>query len=175
MMMRDDHNAIADIPNIRPAELSDLDAIREIYNHAVTHSTATFDTSLRTPEEQLRWFSDHGPRHPIMVADVNGTVAGWASLSRWSPKAAYYISAETTFYVAEPFRGQGIGRALKAAIIEEAQQLGYHTLIARVTSESHASLHLNKCFGFVEVGVLKEIGRKFDRLLDVVILQKVLE
>jgi len=160
---------------IRLAQLGDLDAINEIYNAAIGDSTATFDTQEKTRVERQHWFDDHGPRFSILVAEVDGLVVGWASLSRWNQKPAYDISAETTFYVAVEFRGRGIGRALKAAIIEEARRHGFHSLIALVTAESEASLHLNKMFGFVEVGVLKEIGRKFDRLLDVVILQKVLD
>jgi phosphinothricin acetyltransferase len=160
---------------IRPAQVGDLDAINDIYNAAIRDSTATFDTQEKTCEERRRWFDDHGPRYPILVAEIDGQVVGWTSLTRWNQKPAYDISAETTFYVAAEHRGQGIGRALKAAIIEEARNHGFHSLIALVTSESQASLYLNKSFGFVEVGVLKEIGRKFERLLDVVILQKVLE
>ncbi len=160
---------------IRPAEIGDLDPINDIYNAAIRDSTATFDTQEKTRDERRRWFEDHGPRYPILVAEIDGRVVGWTSLSRWNQKPAYDISAETTFYVATEFRGQGIGRALKGAIIDEARRHGFHSLIALVTSESQASLHLNRNFGFVEVGVLKEIGRKFDRLLDVVILQKVLE
>ncbi len=160
---------------IRPAELADLDQITEIYNEAIRTSTATFDTEPKTREDRLAWFQNHGPRFPIIVADQEGDVIGWASLTRWSEKAAYDISAETTFYVKDGHRGQGVGRALKAAIIAEAQRLGFHSLLARVTAESKESLHLNKSFGFTEVGVLKEIGRKFDRLLDVHVLQKILE
>ncbi|WP_339909504.1 N-acetyltransferase family protein [Symmachiella dynata] len=162
------------MPVIRPAQQGDLNAINDIYNAAIRDSTATFDTDEKTLAERQQWFDDHGPRYPILVAEVDNDVVGWASLSHWNQKPAYDISAETTFYVAVEHRGQGIGRALKAAIIEEARHHGFHSLIALVTAESEASLHLNKMFGFVEVGVLKEIGRKFDRLLDVVILQKIL-
>jgi phosphinothricin acetyltransferase len=77
--------------------------------------------------------------------------------------------------VAGNFRGRGIGRQLKAAILNEATRLGFHSLIARITEESHASLHLNLAFGFRHVGTLKEVGRKFGRLLDVHILQKMLD
>lgn len=160
---------------IRPAEISDLEAINDIYNAAIRDTTATFDLQEKTREERLQWFAEHGPRYPVLVAEADGQVVGWTSLSRWNQKPAYDVSAETTFYVAADYRGQGIGRTLKAAIIEEARRHGFHSLVALVTSESRASLHLNKSFGFVEVGVLKEIGRKFDRLLDVVILQKVLD
>jgi len=164
------------MPNIRPAALADLPAITEIYNHAVLNSTATFDMEIRTQEAAGRWFDEHGSRYPILVAEAaEGEVVGWTSLSPWNKKPAYAISAETTFYVHRDHRNQGIGRALKAAIIEEATRLGLHSLIALVTTESEASLHLNHEFGFREVGVLKEVGRKFDRLLDVVILQKILD
>ncbi len=160
---------------IRPAHVDDLDQILEIYNEAICNSTATFDIEPKTSAWIESWFDSHGPRHPILVADTGEAVAGWASLTRWSQKSAYDISAETTFYVKEGCRGRGIGRALKGAIIDEGRRLGYHSLIARVTSESAESLHLNRSFGFKHVGVLKEIGRKFDRLLDVHILQLILD
>jgi L-amino acid N-acyltransferase len=159
---------------IRPAELSDLDAITEIYNDAILTTTATFDTEPKTGSEQIAWFQDHDARHPVLVAVLDGKVAGWASLSKWSGRCAYANTAETSFYVKAEHRGQGIGRKLKAAIIEEARQLKFHTLIARVAQGSKESLHLNESFGFVHVGTLKEVGRKFNKLLDVHIFQKML-
>jgi len=161
--------------NIRPAQLSDLDAITDIYNHAILTSTATFDIQPKTNKEQLAWFNAHGKNHPILVAEKNDVVVGWASLSELSDRPAYNISAETAFYIHEQHRGIGIGRKLKAAIIEKARQLGYHTLIARVAADSQASLHLNKSFGFHYVGVMKEVGKKFDKLIDVHILQLILD
>ncbi len=158
---------------IRPAELSDLESITEIYNEAIRTTTATFDTEPRSESEQLRWFESHGPRHPILVADLDGKVVGWAHLTKWSDRAAYSETAETSFYVKQEHRGQGIGRKLKQAIVEEGRRLGFHTLIARVAEGSKESLHLNEAFGFVHVGTLKEVGRKFGKLLDVHILQKV--
>jgi phosphinothricin acetyltransferase len=101
-------------------------------------------------------------------------VVGWASLARWSERRAYDDTAETTFYVHSAHRGRGIGRRLKEAIIAEALRLQFHTLIARVAQDSNESLHLNKSFGFEHVGTLREVGRKFGRLLDVHILQKML-
>jgi len=160
---------------IRPAELSDLDAITEIYNEAILNTTATFDTEPKTGSEQLSWFHDHDARHPVLVAVLDGNVAGWASLSKWSGRCAYADTAETSFYVKAEHRGQGIGRKLKAAIIEEARKLKFHTLIARVAQGSEESLHLNECFGFVHIGTLKEVGRKFNKLLDVNIFQKMLD
>ena len=163
------------VMTIRTAQIADLDAIAAIYNEAVRTSTATFDMEPKTREEQLAWFEAHGPLHPIVVADLDGQVVGWACLSPWSERQAYRETAETTFYVHEEHRGKGIGRALKGHIIEEARRLGFHSLIARVAEGSDASLHLNDRFGFQHVGVLKEVGCKFGKRLDVHILQKILD
>jgi phosphinothricin acetyltransferase len=160
---------------IRRAELADLEAITAIYNDAIANTTATFDTGPKTADEQLKWFQEHDVRHPILVAVLDGKVVGWASLSEWSCRCACADTAETSFYVEAGHRGQGIGRQLKHAIIEEARRLQFHTLIARVAEGSDASLHLNDRFGFVHVGTLKEVGRKFGKLLDVHILQKMLD
>ena len=159
---------------IRRAALSDLEAITEIYNQAIETTTATFDTEPKSTAERANWFHSHGERHPIIVAEVAGKVVGWACLTPWSDRRAYDDTAETSFYVKSEHRGQGIGRQLKAAIIEEARKLGFHSLIARVAEGSNESIHLNKSFGFTHVGTLKEVGRKFGRLLDVHIWQKML-
>jgi L-amino acid N-acyltransferase YncA len=161
--------------DIRIAELADLEAITEIYNEAILTTTATFDTEPKTTAERLAWFQAHDERHPILVAVDGGKVAGWSSLSKWSDRRAYDDTAETSFYVRSEFRGRGIGRKLKEATIEEARRLGFYTLIARVAEGSEESLHLNQSVGFVLVGTLKEVGRKFGRLLDVHILQKMLQ
>jgi phosphinothricin acetyltransferase len=160
---------------IRRAEMEDASAIAEIYNEAILTTTATFDTELKSVEDRARWLQEHDERHPVLVADVNGKVVGWASLTRWSDRRAYDDTAETSFYVHSTHRGQGIGRRLKDAIIEEARRLGYHTLIARIADGSRESIHLNERAGFVHVGTLKEVGRKFGRLLDVHIMQKMLD
>jgi L-amino acid N-acyltransferase YncA len=160
---------------IRRAELSDLETITEIYNEAIRTTTATFDTKPRSENEQLHWFESHGSEHPILVADLDGKVIGWAHLTKWSERGAYSETAETSFYVKQEHRGQGIGRRLKQAIVEEGRRLGFHTLIARVAEGSNASLHLNESLGFVHVGTLKEVGRKFGKFLDVHILQIVFD
>ncbi len=160
---------------IRKADLADLTAITAIYNDAILNTTATFDTEPKSAEEQLRWFREHGERYSILVAVLDGKVVGWASLNQWSDRCAYADTAETSFYVDTTHRGQGIGRQLKQAIIEEACRQRFHTLIARVAEGSDASIHLNESFGFVHVGTMKQVGRKFGKLLDVHILQKMLD
>ena len=159
---------------IRLADTSDAAAIADIYNEAIATTTATFDTEPKSTEERVRWLESHDERHPVLVAELNGTVMGWASLTRWSDRAAYNDTAETSFYVRSSHRGRGVGRKLQEALIIEAKRLGFHTLIARITAGSDESLHLHETTGFVHVGVLKEVGRKFGQLLDVHVLQRML-
>jgi phosphinothricin acetyltransferase len=156
---------------IRRAGLADVPAITEIYNEAILTTTATFDTEPKSIAERTAWFEAHDDRHPVLVAEMEGVVVGWSSLSRWSDRRAYDDTAETSFYVRAACRGCGIGRRLKKTMIDEARKLGFHTLIARVAEGSEASLHLNESIGFVRVGTLRQVGRKFGRLLDVHILQ----
>ena len=160
---------------VRKAGVGDIPAITDIYNEAILTSTATFDTETKSVEERAQWLQSHDERHPVLVAVVDGRVVGWASLTRWSDRRAYDDTAETSFYVHSTHRGRGIGRKLKDAIIEEARRLRYHTLIARVAEGSDESIYLNERAGFVHVRTLKEVGRKFDRLLDVHIMQKLLD
>lgn len=160
---------------IRRAELDDLPALTEIYNEAILTTTATFDLEPKTVDQRREWLLNRGERHPVLVAVCQGAAVGWASISRWSERAAYDDTGETSFYVKSEFRGRGIGRALKEAIIAEARRLRFHSLIARVAEGSEASLHLNESAGFARVGTLREVGRKFGRLLDVHIMQKMLD
>jgi L-amino acid N-acyltransferase len=159
---------------IRRATADDVPSITEIYNEAVLTTTATFDTEVRSVADRRAWYESHDERHPVLVAEVDGRVVGFASLSRWSDRKAYDDTAETSFYVASSSRGRGVGRKLKGAIIEEARRLKFHTLIARVAQESMESLHLNEAFGFRHIGTLKEVGQKFGKRLDVHILQLML-
>lgn len=160
---------------VRPARKEDLAAITEIYNDAVLTTTATFDTEPRTEDGQLAWFQAHGGRFVVLVADRLGLVVGWASLSMWSDRPAYDDTAETSVYVSRAFRGQGIGRGLEVALIDQATRARFHTLIARIAGESTVSLRLHESLGYVRIGTMKEVGKKFGRLLDVHMLQKMLE
>lgn len=160
---------------IRPALPTDLGAVTEIYNDAILTTTATFDTEPKSGAEQLAWFQSHGGRFAVLVADRDGDVVGWTSLSRWSDRPAYDDTAETSVYVGREYRGHGIGRMLEEAIIDYARNFRFHTLIARIAGESTESLRLHESLGFVNVGTMKEVGRKFGRLLDVQMLQKMLD
>ena len=160
---------------IRLATITDLDAMTEIYNEAIETTTATFDTEPKTAREQLQWFEGHGERFPIYVAEIQGTIVGWASLSPWSGRCAYSDTAETSFYVKEEHRGGGVGTGLKIAIIGAARALGFHVLIAQIAEGADASRHINESLGFHHVGTLREVGRKFGRVLDVHLYQLILD
>jgi len=158
---------------IRRATLPDLEAITEIYNQAILHTVATFDTETKTAEGQRGWFEKHGETHPILVAVQGGVVAGWASLSAWSDRCAYSETAEVSLYIDENHRGKGIGRKLSEAIVKAGRDAGLHTLIARITEGNTASIHIAASQGFEHIGVMREVGRKDGRLLDVHMMQKI--
>ena len=158
---------------IREAKISDLNAITEIYNEVILTTTATFDTEPKTEDEQKAWFDSHGPRHPILVAESNEVIVGWASLSKWSDRGAYCDTAVITLHVKQEFRGKGIGRKLMGALISEGRRVGLHTIIARIAEGNDVSIHLAESFGFHHIGVMKEVGKKFGRILDVYLMQKI--
>ncbi len=160
---------------IRKATFADLGAITGIYNEAILKTTATFDTEPKTDAEQKSWFEHHGPRYPILVAGQDSIIVGWASLSQWSDRCAYSYTAEASVYVREEYQGRGIGRKLSEAIIEAGREAGLHTLIARISSENTVSIRLSESVGYRHIGVMKECGRKFGKLLDVCLMQYIYE
>ena len=160
---------------IRSATLQDLGAITEIYNDATLKTVASFDTEPKTDAEQKHWFDRHGPRYPILVAEEDNLIVGWASLSQWSDRGAYSDTAEASVYVREECRGRGIGRKLSEAIIKTGGEAGLHTLIGRIADGNDASLRLVESVGFRHIGVMRECGRKFGRLLDVHLVQYIYE
>jgi len=160
---------------LRLAVPSDADAIRAIYNVEVLRSTATFDVVPRTEGEPQLWMEEHEGAHPAIVAvDPDGTVLGFGSLSYYRDRHAYATTAENSVYVDADHRGGGIGRALLEELVALGAQHGFHTLIARIGSENEASIALHRACGFELVGVEHEIGRKFNRWLDVNVLQRTL-
>ena len=158
---------------IRPAKIEDLNRITQIYNEAVQTTVATFDTEPKTLEEQEVWFANHGPRHPVLVAELDRVISGWASISKWSDRLAYSDTGEISLYVKEEFRGRGIGRKLLEAVVAAGERVGLHTLIARIAGGNRVSIHLHESLRFEHVGIMREVGRKFGRLLDVYLMQKV--
>ncbi len=162
-------------PLFRRATAGDAQAIDAIYNHYVRTSTATLDLDESTIASRLRWIEDHGDAYPaIVVLGDSGEVIGWGSISPFKPRAGYAGSIEITAYVAPDMLGRRLGEALFVELERLAVELGYHVVVSIVTAENTASVDLALRLGYREVGRLREIGRKFGRLLDVVFLEKIL-
>jgi L-amino acid N-acyltransferase len=160
---------------IRKGEIKDLRAIVEIYNEAVLHTTATFDTVTKTVEEQRNWYDHHGPKYPILVAEEDAKIIGWASLSQYSDRCAYSDTAEASVYVKEGQRGKGLGRKLSDVLLKTGKDAKLHTVILRIAEGNEASLKLAASLGFKDVGTMKEVGKKFGKLLDVIIMQLIFD
>ncbi len=160
---------------IAQAEKRDLPGITSIYDDAILHSTATFDVTPRTRTQQLDWFRRHGEKHPVIVAREDGEVVGWASLNVFHERCAYEKTVEDSVYVKHDRRGRGIGTALLRRLIELARGLAHHSIVARIADHSVPSIALHETLGFKEVGELREAGRKFDRWIDVTLMQLLLE
>lgn len=160
--------------SIRAATPDDAESINDIQNHYVVHSTATFITEPLTLEQRLAWLDGRSQAHPVVVAQVDGSVAGWGSLEVFRARPAYRHTAEFSLYVHHDWHRRGIGRALLADLIARARALGHHTLVGGCCSESTAVLALLDASGFSRVAHFREVGRKFDRWLDVVFLQRIL-
>lgn len=143
-----------------------------IYNDAVRTTTATFDTEPRAVAEQAGWLKRHGADHPVVVAETTRHVVGWASLSPWSDRRAYAKTVEISVYVHRDFRGRGIGRTLVREVLAAGASRGLHTVLARIAEGNPASLRLHRTAGFEPVGVMREVGFKFGRFLDVALLQR---
>lgn len=152
---------------IRMASGADVPAITQIYNHAVLHSTTTFDTVPLTEEERRMWLAMHDEKYPVLVAEVDKEVVGYASFSKWSEKQAYEKTVQFSIYLDENFRGQGIGLRLSEAILKYAKEQGIHSVISLISDGNEVSFALHRKLGFQLMGVMKEAGRKFDRYIDV--------
>jgi L-amino acid N-acyltransferase YncA len=160
---------------IRLATLDDADAIREIYNHQVLTSTVTFDLVPRSPADQVEWMQARSGAHAVVVAaDDTGSVSGFGSLSPYRPRPAYSTSVEDSVYVREDRQGQGVGRSILTELVARAEQHGFHTVVGRIVGDHEASIALHRSLGFDHVGTEREIGRKFGRWLDVVVMQRML-
>ncbi|HEY6167122.1 MAG TPA: GNAT family N-acetyltransferase [Verrucomicrobiae bacterium] len=163
-----------DAIRIRDATPADLPVINDIYNHYVLHATCTYQTEPGTAEERAQWFAAHGPKHPVTLAELDGRVVGWGSLSRFHPRAAYGNTVEDSVYLHHQWLGRGIGSALLADLIARAQRIGHHTIIGGISADQLASIALHAKFGFAKAARLREVGFKFGRWLDVVWMQKML-
>ena len=161
---------------IRNAVEADLEAIRDIYNDAVANTTAIWNETLVDVANRAAWLkARNAAGFPVLVAvSDTGEVVGYASFGEWRAFDGYRHTVEHSVYVRADQRGAGVGRALMLALIERAEALGKHVMVAGIESGNLGSIRLHERLGFRETGVMKEVGTKFGRWLDLTFMQLIL-
>lgn len=157
---------------IRPARGEDAARIAEIYNHAIRTSTATFDTEEKSVEERREWLREHGDRYPVVVAVLDHKIVGWGSISRYAERPGWRYTVENAIYLDPDYCGRGLGKAILEHLISAARESGFHSIIAQIVAGNEASIKLHDKYGFETIGVMKEVGNKFDQWLDIVLMEK---
>ncbi|MGV9817958.1 N-acetyltransferase family protein [Nocardia xishanensis] len=158
---------------IRDAREGDLPAILDIHNANIATSTAIWDIDEVGIDERQIWFRTRTAEGmPVLVAEVDGEVAGYASYGQWRPKVGYRYSVENSVYIADRFQRRGLASALLTELIDRAAQSGrVHAMIAAIESGNTGSIALHERFGFMVVGELPEVGHKFGRWMDLTLMQ----
>jgi phosphinothricin acetyltransferase len=158
--------------------VADAQVIRQIYNVEVTTATSTFDLVTRSLDEQQRWITDRSGAFSAVVAfdeEADGSpVVGFGSLSPYKDRAAYSTTVEDSVYVDRQRGGSGVGTLLLARLVETASASGFHSVMARIEASGAASRALHAKCGFELVGIERQVGRKFNRWLDVAVMQRLL-
>jgi phosphinothricin acetyltransferase len=159
---------------VRPAVREDLPRLTEIYNHYVSHTAVTFDIEPYSVERRQPWFEQfsHTGRYRLVVADEEGRVVGYAGSMRFRPKAAYETTVETTIYCAPESVGKGIGRRLYGALFQALESEDVNRFVAGYTMPNPATAALHRRFGFKDVGIFTEVGRKRGQYWDVAWIER---
>ena len=156
---------------VRLATAADNAQIMAIWNYEVQWGPATFDTALRTAEQQEAWLAAHSDAYPALVISTDREVLGYGALSAYRAKPAYSTTVEDAVYVKIDQRGKGLGHVLVSALLDLARERDYHTVMARITGGNTASIRLHERHGFHLVGIERQVGVKFERWQDVVLMQ----
>jgi L-amino acid N-acyltransferase YncA len=161
---------------IRPYKTKDTPAILEIINYNILHSTALYDYEIRNYEQQQKILDEKiNKNFPVVVAELDNQIVGFGMYSEFRFREAYKFTVEHSVYVNESFHGKGIGKLLLKELISLAKKQNLHTMIAVIDSENQGSVSFHEKFGFKTVGIIKESGFKFERWLDSVFMQLILE
>ena len=157
---------------VRDCEPRDLDVVHALHVDAVLHTTAIWQEEPHPRSWFDGWLAERRAAGlPVLVAEVDGAVAGYVTYSAFRPHEGYRHTVEHSVYVVPAFRGRGIARTLMDALVAHARTAGMHVMMAGICSSNTGSIALHERLGFVTVGVLPEVGRKFDRWLDLTLMQ----
>jgi L-amino acid N-acyltransferase len=160
---------------IRDATIGDLPAILAIYNQVIRTSTAVYSANEVDFAERAAWLEARtAAGYPVLVVEVAGEARGFGSFAQFRSWPGYALSVEHSVHVAEPWRGQGIGKELVEALVDRARASGKHAILGGIDADNAVSLKLHAKLGFFEAGRFPEVGRKFGRWLDLVLMQKLL-
>ncbi len=161
---------------IRPFEIKNTQSILDIINYNILNSTALYDYKTRDFETQKTILEDKiNKGFPVIIAEYNGKLVGFGMYSEFRFREAYKFTVEHSVYVSPNEMGKGIGKMIMAQLIVLAKAQGLHTMIGVIDSENKSSITFHEQFGFKTVGIIKESGYKFDRWLDSVFMQLLLE
>lgn len=157
---------------MRDCESRDLDVVHALHVDAVLHSTAIWQEEPHPRSYFDGWLAERrADGYPVIVAEIDGRVAGYASYSQWRPHQGYRLTVEHSVYVVEEFRGRGVATALMNALVSRAKDEGRHVMIAGICSTNTGSIGLHERLGFTTVAVVPEVGRKFGRWLDLTLMR----
>jgi L-amino acid N-acyltransferase YncA len=159
---------------IRAATVADADAICRIYNQGIEDRVATLETELRTPDERRQWLAGRSPRHPVIVAEHDRQLVGWASLNVFNARAAYRFVADISVYVDRAARGKGVGNALMPRLVELGREHGFHKLVLSAFPTNTGGMALYTRHGFRTVGIYEEQGQLDGHWVDTIIMEKIL-
>jgi L-amino acid N-acyltransferase len=159
---------------IKPANSNDLLEINAIFNYYVAHSTCVWTTTPYSDAERKVWFEEHSETMPVLVAEYNGRIVGWGSLSSFRDAYTAAGTLEDSIYVHFDFHRQGIGSRILTGLIEFARQNGLRSILANISADQEASIRLHEKFGFEKVAHIRQVGWKFNKRLDAVYLQVLL-
>jgi phosphinothricin acetyltransferase len=161
---------------IRSFEIKDTQSILEIINYNILNSTALYDYKTRDYDTQKTILEEKIEKgFPVIVAESDGKIVGFGMYSEFRFREAYKFTVEHSVYVSSDEMGKGIGKKIMTQLIIIAKAQGLHTMIGVIDSENKSSIIFHEQFGFKTVGIIKESGYKFDRWLDSVIMQLLLE
>jgi phosphinothricin acetyltransferase len=163
-------------PIIRNATVEDVPSILAIVNHAILFSTANYNYEIQNLTSQMQWFQDKKVANfPILVAEFDSEVIGFGTYGTFREKIGYQFTVEHSIYVSESHIGKGVGKLVLSHLISTAKTDGYHVMIGAIDAENKDSIAFHEKFGFTVSGTISEVGFKFDRWLDLVLMQLILK